>query len=537
MLDILIKNGFIVDGSGQSGYHAEIGIQGDRIAEIGELNSPAKRILDAEGLVISPGFIDIHSHTDHLVYVNQTCESKVTQGVTTEVSGNCGESAAPRGGLHCCEDLCDWGPDHGVVPTWSTMGEYLAKLDNLPKTINSATFVGHGTIRGIAMGYEDRKPTPDELAEMKRLVSESLEDGAFGISSGLVYPPGCYAETDELIELCRVAAEYNGIYSTHIRNENIYMIDAVDEAIRIGRESGASVQISHHKACGNRSKGKVKESLAMIDAARAEGLDIWADQYPYLASCTGLSSILPKWTHDGGTQALIQRLTDSDIRGKIKDELIASANPGEMIADTGGWESIVVNAVYTHNNRFFEGKSIAEIAVMMNKHPVDVVIDLLISEGGNVGIIHFMIDEDDVRTVMKHPNVLIGSDATTRSLTGRLSTGKPHPRAYGTFPMILRRYVREEKLLSLEEAVAKMTGRVAHRMGFIKRGFIKEGFFADITIFNPDTISDASTYENPGSYANGISYVLVNGQIVIDEGSLLNIKQCSPGRVIRRGTN
>ena len=534
MLDLLIKNGFIIDGSGTPGYNGDIGILGERICIGKELPHTAKRILNAEGLVVSPGFIDIHAHTDHLVFVNQTCESKVTQGVTTEVSGNCGESAAPRGGLHCDESMCDWGPDHGVIPDWQSMDEYFTKLSRLPMSINFATYAGHGTIRGIVMGYDDREPTPSEMASMRELVREAMKAGALGLSSGLVYPPGCYAKTKELIELCKVVAEYGGIYSTHIRNEAANLIDAVDEAIQIGLESGVSVQLAHHKACGTIARGKVSETLSMIETARMNGVDVWADQYPYSATCTGLSSVLPHWAHDGGNEALMHKLKEPDVYANIRDYLIAESSGSGRIADTGGWDSIIVNHIYSPKNNSYEGLSISQISTLMALHPVDAVLQLLAEENGNVGIIHFMIDEDDIRLVMKHPDVLIGSDSTARSTTGVLSKGKPHPRAFGTFPRVLGKYSRDEKLLSLEEAVSKMTGQTAERLSLIKRGFIRDDYFADLVIFNPSTIADNATYINPHQYAEGIHYVIVNGSVVYDNGVVCKISKSSPGKILRR---
>ncbi|MHB1458790.1 MAG: N-acyl-D-amino-acid deacylase family protein [Armatimonadota bacterium] len=535
MLDILIKNGFIVDGSGLPGYVGDIGILGEQICIGNDLPCTAKRVLNADGLAVSPGFIDIHSHTDHLVFANPTCESKVTQGVTTEVSGNCGESAAPRGGLHCDESMCDWGPDHGVVPDWKSMGEFFDKLGSLPMSINFATYVGHGTIRGVVMGYDDRDPTTDEMASMRSLVRDAMDAGAFGLSSGLVYPPGCFSKTDELVALCKVVAEYNGIYSTHIRNEAAHLIDAVDEAIRIGAESGVSVQLAHHKACGMMAKGSVERTLEMIDDARRNGIDVWADQYPYSATCTGLSSILPHWAHDGGNDALMARLSDAGTSCKIRDYLITEATGSGRIADTGGWDSIVVNQIYGERNSIYEGFCIREIADTMHIHPADTVLKLLLEEKSNVGIIHFMIDEEDIRQVMRHPNILIGSDSTARSTTGVLSNGKPHPRAFGTFPRVLGKYSRNEQLLPLEESVSKMTGRTAERLGLRKRGFIRDGYFADLVIFNPSTIIDRADYSNPHRYADGIIHVMVNGNTVCEDGIVCEIRKSSTGKILRRG--
>ena len=536
MFDVVIKNGLIIDGSGGPGFRGDVGITGDHIVQIGEPESSGMRTLDAEGCVVAPGFIDVHSHTDEYVLVNPTCESKVTQGITTEVSGNCGDSAAPRGGRQDLENYKSRMSEYGINIDWRSMGEFLDRLDRLPMTINFATFVGHGIIRAASMGYEDRAPTADELSEMRRMAEKAVKEGAFGLSTGLIYPPGCYASTEELIEICRGIAEFGGIYSTHMRNEREGLLEAVGEAIRIGREAGVQVQLSHHKACGRKSWGKVNDSLAMIDKARSQGMNIWADQYPYIATSTELSALLPSWTHDGGKQVLLARLSDQGEVRKVREQMVGDTFK-DKIVDSGGWESVVVGTVHQEKNRFCEGLSIAEIAHKAEKHPVDVVLKMLAEEKGNVSIMHFVIDEKDISTVMKHPAVVIGTDATARATTGPMSRGKPHPRAYGTFPRVLSKYVREEGILTLEEAIAKMTGRTAHILSLKNRGILAEQNFADVVVFDPDTISDTATFENAHSYAKGIRYVLVNGKVVLEDGHLADINQCSPGRVLRRGAS
>ena len=536
MFDVVIKNGLVVDGTGRRGFRADLGIQDDRIAQLGELESSGTRTLDAEGCVVAPGFIDIHAHTDELILANPRCESKATQGVTTEVSGNCGHSAAPRGGRQNLEESASRLSEYGIEVTWSTMGEFLDKLPHLPMAVNFATLVGHGLVRSAAMGYADRQPTEGELAEMRRLVEQAMDDGAFGLSSGLIYPPSCYARTEELIELCRSAAPYGGIYATHIRNEGEALLEAVDEALRIGAEAGVGVQISHHKACGRRSWGKVKDSLAVIDEARTRGADVWADQYPYVATATGLGMMLPKWAHDGGTRALLARLRNEDEWRRLREQLLQDTREG-WIGDFGGWESVVISSVREEKNRFCEGLSLVEVAKITGRDPVDAAMNLLLEEQGSVGITHFVINEEDVATVMRHPAVIIGSDATARAVIGPLGRGKPHPRAYGTFVRVLGKYVREDKVLSLEEAVAKMTGRTARRLSLVGRGVLAEGYYADITVFNPDTVADMATFEDPHRAANGIKYVLVNGRVVLDDGHLAHTDGCGPGRVLRRGVN
>ena len=528
---MLIRNGFVIDGSGRLGFTADVALSDGRIAAIGKADGSAARTLDADGCVVAPGFIDIHSHTDELVLANPRVESKSTQGVTLEVSGNCGDSSAPRGGKQPVAECSSWLRECGFNPSWSTMSEFLDVLDATPMAINFATLVGHGTVREVAVGYSDRPPTDQELQEMRALVREAMQAGAFGISSGLIYPPGCYAKTEEVVELCRVAAEYGGIYATHMRNEAEAVVEAVEEALRIGRESGAGVQISHHKACGVKNWGLVAKSLAVIDAALSDGGDVFLDQYPYLATSTGLGIMLPKWAHDGGNKALVARLSDPEQRTRLRETVLQDMEAG-YLADSGGWDTVVLSSLKRDENKWCEGLSITQIAERLAKHPVDAAFDLLQAEGGSIGMMHFVIGEDDVRTVMKHPAVVIGSDATARTFDGPMTTGKPHPRAYGTFARVLSKYVREENVLPLERAVAKMTGMPARRLGLKDRGTMAVGNAADITIFNPDTVEDTATFDNPVSPARGIRFVIVAGQVVLEDGAFTG---AMPGKVLRHG--
>lgn len=530
MLDLLIRNGFVIDGTGRPGVAADVGIRDGRIVALGRIDEQAARVLDADGCVVSPGFIDIHSHTDELILANPRCASKSTQGVTLEVSGNCGDSSAPRGGKQPQTDGSSWLKECGITATWGTMAEFLDVIDSNPMAVNFATLVGHGTVREVAVGYDDRPPTDEELDEMRRLVGEAMEAGAFGVSSGLIYPPGCYATAEEVIELCKVAAQHGGIYATHMRNEADRVVEAVEEALRIGTESGAAVQISHHKACGVKNWGLVRESLAVIDAARARGTDVFADQYPYLATSTGLGIMIPKWAHDGGTKALIARLSDPAQRAKIREAVIADMENG-YLASSGGWDTVVLSSLKTERNKYCEGLSITTIAKQLKKHPVDTALDLLLQEGGSIGMMHFVISEDDVRTVMQHPAVMIGSDATARTFEGPLTRGKPHPRAYGTFARVLGKYTREEKVLTLEQAVAKMTGMPARRLGLRDRGTVALDNWADLTIFNPDSIEDGATFDEPIRPARGIRYVIVNGEPILEDGTFTG---ALPGRVLRQ---
>lgn len=532
MSDILFKNGLVIDGTGRPGFRADVLVSGDRIACVGRRDSVGARVIAADGLAVVPGFIDVHSHTDALVLINPTCESKLTQGVTTEIVGNCGFSPAPRGGMQQRDSDLDILRLMGVERNWESVGDFLSALDSSPKSINIGTMAGHSSIRSFVMGCGDRRPTADETARMCRLMEECMRGGAFGLSSGLVYPPGAYAETEELIELSKAAAKYGGIYATHLRNEDCGLISAVEEAIEIGRKAGIGVQIAHHKACGVKNWGNVADTLDIIDGARKEGLDVWADQYPYTATNTSLSTMLPLWVMDGGREEMLSRLNDPAAVKRIREEMLGGEY-GESVEDMGGWESVVLSSVPSRENSFMDGMSLAEISGRIKKHPVDVIIDTVREERGRVNIIHFTVSEEDVKTVMKHPAVLVASDAGARMSAGPLGEGKPHPRSYGTFPRVLGKYVREEGVLTLEEAVAKMTGKSARRYGIAERGEIAEGYFADITVFDPNTVRDNATFREPRGRASGIEYVMVNGEIVLESGRI--IEENTPGRTVRKG--
>ncbi len=509
--DMLILNGRVVDGTGNPWFRADIGIKAGRIVKIGSLASAsANKIIDARNLIVSPGFIDIHSHSDFALIKDPKAESKIMQGVTTEVIGNCGLSTAPirentRGLLEKYLEPIRFK----VKLNWFTIGEYLNQLEKQGIGLNVATLVGHGTIRIAVMGFDNRLPTKEELDDMKLLVSQSMEDGAFGMSSGLIYPPGCYSNTRELIELCKVVGKYGGIYTTHIRDEEDALIESVKEAIEIGKLSGIPVHISHHKAAGRANWGKVKETLNLMDEAREKGIDVTCDQYPYAASCTFLSTVIPIWAHEGGTGKLIARLKDPEIRRRLAKEI------EEGIPE---WDKIMIVSVSSEKNKNFEGKTIAEISEAVGKNPADVTFDLLIEEEATVMAVFFEMCEEDVCTVMKHPVTMIGSDGLAVTPSGILGEVKQHPRSYGTFPRVLGKYVREERVLTLEEAIRKMTSFPAQRLGFRDRGLIREGFWADITIFDPSEIVDKATYTDPHQFPEGIKYVIVNGELVVEDG-------------------
>jgi N-acyl-D-amino-acid deacylase len=481
-------------------------------------------MIDAKGLVVAPGFIDTHSHADAITLVDPAEDSKIQQGVTTECIGNCGLSLAPLNKEHLAPLKKYVAPFLGGAHLnwdWETMGQYLDQIKSGSRNI--AVLVGHGTIRIAAMGMENRRPTSRELEKMKDLVSESLDQGAFGLSSGLIYPPGVFAETDELIELCKTVAKRGGLYATHIRGESDGLIEAVNEAIQIGEKSGVSVQISHHKAGGKKNWGKVKETLNQVEKARSQGVNIHLDVYPYTAGSTMLASILPPWMHEGGMDQALNRLKDPQIRLRIKRELEQGIKGWENFIEFGGWEGIVI--AFCEREKELEGKSILQIADERNQEPAETAFDILLEEAGKVVMIIYAMSEEDVRTVMKHPLVMIGTD-------GIPTSGKPHPRAYGTYPRILGKYVREEKIFPLEEAIRKMTSLPAQKFGLKDRGMIAEGMIADLVIFNPSTIQDKSTYFNPHEKPEGIEYVLIGGSIVLERTKLVNSQK---GQVIRKG--
>jgi len=524
MFDLVIKNGLIIDGSGKPGFFGDLGVKGDRIDLVKpEIALSVRRIIDATGWVIAPGFIDTHSHSDAIALIDPNESSKIDQGVTTECVGNCGLSLAPVNRVYLSHLQKYISPFLGgayLSWDWETIGEYLDRIKNPSRNI--ATLVGHGTVRIAAMGLENRGPTSYELEKMKDLISESLNQGAFGLSSGLIYPPGVFAETDELIELCKTVSKRGGLYATHIRGESDTLVEAVNEAIQVGQKSGVSVLISHHKAGGKKNWGKVNETLDLVEKARSQGINIHLDEYPYTAGSTMLASILPPWMHDEGLDRALERLKNPKIRLRIKGEMEKGIKGWENFVEFAGWEGIVI--AFCEKEKELEGKSILQIANERGREPAETAFDILLEEAGKVVMVVYAMSEDDVRTVMKHPLVMIGTD-------GIPSSGKPHPRAYGTYPRILGKYVREEKIFSLEEAIRKMTSLPAQKLGLKDRGMIAEGMIADLVIFNPSTIQEKSTYLNPHEKPEGIEYVLIGGSIVVERTRLLDSQK---GQVIRK---
>jgi len=540
--EIAILNGIVVDGSGNPWFKANIAIESGKIVAISRYeNFNAENVIDASGLIVSPGFIDIHSHSDVTLLVNPLAESKVMQGVTLEVVGNCGNSAAPVVGDFAVNRMRRRLAEYNLNLEWSSVGDYLSFMERRGVSVNVATLVGHGQIRSCVMGFEAREPTLSELEEMKLLLKNSLEDGAFGMSSGLVYAPGRFAKTNELIELCKVVAEYDGLYATHIRGERETIIEAVSEALYIAEKSGVRLQLSHHPPKIG-AYGKSVETLKMIEDARGRGLDVACDFHPYTAGSTSLSALLPAWAQEGGFEKIIERLRDPAIRVKIREDMIREPVPGPGpcgLVKRELWNMIFLSKCNV--NKDLIGKSFDEIARLRGKDPFEAYFDILLEENLSGSVVGFYYDENDIRNVAISPYSMVGSDGYALAPRGVLMGEGGHPRSYSTFPMVIRKYVRGEsrsellydrgdKIMSLETAIMKMTSIPASRLNIYDRGLIRVGFHADICIFDYNRISDLSTYYNPQIFPVGVEYVIVNGVIVVDRGKHTGTK---PGKVLR----
>jgi N-acyl-D-amino-acid deacylase len=525
-MNVIIRNVKVLDGSGSPAFRADIGFEGDRIAEIGDLSmAEANTVINGTDLTAAPGFIDIHSHSDFTLPINPRAESKVRQGVTTEVIGMCGSSPAPINAISKRHAMAT-NPD--LSWEWNSFGEYLDYLcqqacgepGRTGLSINVVPLVGHGTIRGTVMGLDNRPPSTDEMAAMKRLVAQAMDEGAWGMSTGLIYPPGVYASTDEIVELSSTVAKRGGFYFSHIRGEAATLVQAVSEAIEIGERAGLPVQIAHLKAQMSENWLLMIQALALIDDARARGLDVAADRYPYTASSTSLLARLPAWAHDGGTTALLERLQPSETRRRIKEEMMIRPHQ---------WHTALI--AFSPNCPDFEGLTVADIAEHRGADPAETALDILLEAEAQVSIVHFSMSEDNLRTVLRHPAVMIGSDGAARIPTGPLGEGKVHPRSYGTYPRVLGKYVREEGTLSLPEAIHKMSGLPAGRLTLSDRGRLVKGLKADLVLFNPATVRDRATFTEPYHYPVGIEYVFVNGQAVVTpEGHTGAL----PGQILRK---
>lgn len=528
--DIIIRHGRILDGTGNPWVSGDIGIRDDRIAAIGNLSGAnARQTIDASGLMVSPGFIDMLGQSEISLLVDNRSLSKLSQGITTEITGE-GGSIAPQNASTLAEAQQMLDHFH-LKADWTTLDQYFHRLEKTGTPLNIGTYVGAAQVREAVMGDVNRAPTTDELEKMKSLVAQAMQDGAFGLSTALIYPPGHYAKTEELIELAKVAAKYGGIYGSHMRSEGTSEIQAVDEALRIGSEAHLPVEIFHLKVSGATRWGSMPRIVGMIQSARDRGQDVTVDMYPYVAGGTALASSLPPWVAEGGTAKLLERLHDVRLRQQIKQEM-ATEHPDweNLYLATGGAKGVMVSGVVNDDLKKYDGMTIEQIAAEEKKDPLDTLMDFVIADKGQTGALYFMASEDDLRYGLKQPWTSICLDASELSLDGPLFEPHTHPRAFGAMPRFLGHYVREEQLLPLEQAVRKMTSLPAQRERLRDRGLLKSGYFADITIFDPKTIVDRATYESPAQLSVGVKYVFVNGQLEFADGKLTGLKAGVPLR-------
>lgn len=528
--DIIIRNARVIDGSGGPASDAELAIQGDRIARIGNLQSAkGKREIDARGQIVAPGFIDMLGQSEQFVLIDPRAMSKVMMGVTTEITGE-GESIAPLND-RILKEQEDFNRRFNLSVDWRTMGEYFRRLDKQGAGVNLGTFVGATQVREYVIGYDDRPPTPAELEQMKRLVAEAMKDGALGVSTSLQYVPARFAKTDEIVELAKVSQQYGGIYITHQRSEANAIDDSMKEVFEIARRANIPAEIWHFKTAYKKNWGRMPEMLRRIEESRRQGLKITADVYPYVAGSTSLSACLPPWALEGGTDRMIARLKEPQTRARLKKEITTDSREWENIyLGSGGPSGILIASVVNRDLESSQGKRLTEIASAQNKDPLDALFDFIIADHGQTGAIFFMMSEDDMKAALKSPFVSICTDNGARATDGPLAGSKSHPRGWGTYPRILGKYVRDEHLLPLELAIHKMTGLPASNVGLKQRGLLREGYFADITIFNPETVIDRATFEEPNQYPVGINFVIVNGRVEVDNGQRT---AAEAGRVLR----
>ncbi len=528
---LLVRGGSLIDGTGAPARAADVAVEGDRIVAVAPALPPqAARVVDATGLVVTPGFIDAHSHSDLFYLGCPSAESKIRQGCTTEVVGMCSFSQAPiapgredavrgwAGGIGASLDL-----------RWETFAQYLDALRSVRPSINVVHFVGHGALRLAAVGAENRAPSPDELRRMQRLLDEAIDAGAYGYSTGLVYPPSAYAVTEELITLARGMAHRGGLYFSHVRGESAMVEDSIREAIRIGEEGGVGVQIAHVKVGGRENWGKMDDVLRLIEDARARGVDVAGDVYPYHAGSTKMDNLLPAWVHDGGLPRLLERIADKATRRRIVEECLVGGERWRTVSQGSvGWDEILIA---TCRQRELEGLTLAALARQTGNTPAEAMMDLLRDERATVGMVSFSQDLGNVAKVLAHPAIMIGSDSIGLSEGVGPKHGKPHPRMYGTFPRVLGEYARERRLFPVETAVHKMTGMPATRLGLRDRGVVREGAAADLAVFDPARVRDEATFPDPHRYPSGIPYVVVNGELVVDRG---HFRAVGGGRVLGR---
>src|SRR5436190_1557916 len=527
--DLLIKGGTVYDGGGGEGRAVDVTVRGDRIIGVGDFhNASAKKVIDARGLAVAPGFINMLSWSNESLIQDGRSQSEIRQGVTTEVMGE-GESMGPLN-EEIKKRMIEQQKDIKYDIKWNTLTEYLQYLEKRGISCNVASFIGATTIRENVIGFQDKQPTPQQLDQMRELVRKEMETGALGIGTSLIYPPAFYAKTDELVELCKVAAKYKGKYISHMRSEGNQLLEAFDELLRISREAGIPAEVYHIKAAGQKNWGKIDNLLSRIESAQKEGLNIRANMYTYNAGGTGLDACFPPWTEDGGYPALFKRLRDAATREKIKAQVQAPSDEWEnMYLAAGGAEHIVLVGFKSEKLKPLTGKTLAEIAKMRGKGPIDTAMDLIAEDESRIGTIYFMISEKNIKKELAKPWISFGSDEASQAPEGVFLKSNPHPRAYGNFARVLGKYVRDEKVIPMTEALRRLSGLPATNLGLDHHVFIKEGMFADVVLFDPATIADRATFEKPHQYAVGVKHVSVNGAQVIKDGEHTGAK---PGRAL-----
>ena len=527
--DVIIKGGTVYDGTGAEGRVTDIAIRGDRIAGIGDLaNATAKTTIDARGLAVAPGFINMLSWSTESLIQDVRSQSEIRQGVTTEIMGE-GNSMGPLNDRMKARYVREQ-KDIKFDIKWKTLAEYLRYLEKRGVSCNVASFLGATTVREYVIGLEDKQPTPEQLEQMRELVRKEMEAGALGIGTSLIYPPAFYAKTDELIELCKVAAKYQGKYISHMRSEGNQLLESLDELIRISRESGIPAEIYHIKAAGEKNWPKEDQLLARIEAAQKEGLKITADMYTYTAAGTGLDACLPPWTEDGGYPALFKRLRDPATREKIAAEVRIDSDAWEnLYLAAGSPDKILLAGFKSEKLKPLTGKSLAEVAKMRGKDPIETIMDLLSEDESRIDAMYFLMSEENVRKELAKPWISFGSDEASQAPEGVFLKSNPHPRAYGNFARVLGKYARDEKVLTLPEAVRRLSALPATNLGLDHRGFVQEGMFADVVVFDPATIADRATFDKPHQYAVGMKHVFVNGVQVLKDGEHTGAK---PGRAL-----
>ena len=525
--DLLLKGGTLLDGTGGPAWQADLGVTGDTIEAVGTIApEQAKRVIDVTGFHVCPGFIDIHTHSDGSILSYPTADSRVRQGITTEVTGNCGSSAAPLQGVGAEEIRKNWLANDGIEADWTGVASYCARIERTGISVNHALLLGQGTLRAAQVGEVNRPLGQDELKGVLRAVEEGMDQGAFGLSTGLEYTPGRYTPTAEIVEMMRIVSRRGGLYASHVRDEEALLLEAVNEAIDIGRLTGARVEISHLKAAGRQNWGKQRPALDLIESARRQGVEVLADAYPYIAYSTGLSIFFPDWALEGGTKSTLERLRDTGSRQRIREEVMS-----RIAADPGDYDLIVISRTRKTQNGALAGMNVAQISALWKIQPIDVLLRLLEEEDGDVPFIGYGMSPQNVELVLSNPLVMIGSDGDSMAPTGQAAASRPHPRSYGSHARVLAYYAIEKRLFDLPTAVKKMTSMPADQAGIGDRGRIARGRKADIVVFDAAKIKDEATFDNPHRYPAGILHVFVNGVPVVENGGHTGAR---PGRMLRK---